>query len=115
MFSVDSISLNDREYNINQIEKIQIQTDDYENRLISVYGLDGNRSNGIDNSIKITLTYSKKIFSQFQINYENQLWNFEDILVHYCKLNKLNYHNLLKVLNLEDYNQIQNFKKKHCL
>lgn len=114
-FTPDSIFLNNIELSLKDIDIIRFDASDYEGSLISIYGFDGNLSNGTDNIIEIKLKNSTKIKSQFQLNYENQLWKIEEILVYYCKLKKLNYYNLLNILNLEDYDQIQNFKKKHGL
>ena len=114
-FSFNSISIKNSEYSLSEITKVHIVACDYTDRLNSLYGFDGHRSNGIDNSIEITLNNLEIIHSNFQLNYENQLWKIENILIHYCKNNKLSYYNLLNILNLTDYNQIQKFKKKHCL
>lgn len=114
-FSLNSISIGNSEFSVNEIEKLHIVASDYTDRLNSLYGFSGNRSHGIDNSIEITLDNSKRIRVNFQLNYEDQLWKIENILIHYCKINKLSYYNLLNILNLTDYNQIQKFKQKHSL
>jgi len=114
-FQKDKIVIDKIGYQLNDIKKISIEnTFDYKGRYTYSKGnFDGSLSNGIENELLIYLNDDEKIQVNFQQVNEDDILNEREILIHYSNRGKLHYLNLLKILRIEDYGEIQNFKTKY--
>lgn len=118
-FHEDQIVLNEKPYFIEDIRKIEIITIDYIGKPIttSIYttNFDSNRSNGTDNDLKMTLNTGENIEIKFQQEFKNQILNEKNTLIKYCNVGKLNYLNLLSILNITEHKEIQEFKRNNLI
>jgi hypothetical protein len=118
-FHEDKIVFNEKPYFIEDIRKIEIITIDYIGKPIttSIYttNFDSNRSNGTDNDLKITLNTGENIKIKFQQEFKNQILNEKNTLIKYSNLGKLNYLNLLSILNITEHKEIQEFKRNNLI
>jgi hypothetical protein len=112
-FKNDRIIINEKEYLINFIQKIELNACDYKGAYSGFRNFDGTLSNGVDNTLKIYLNDNDKIEINFQQNLENELRNEKDILLNYCNNGKLHYLNLLDILGINNYEEIQKFKSEN--
>lgn len=114
-FQKDKIVIDKIGYQLNDIKKISIEnTFDYKGRYTYSKGnFDGSLSNGLENELLIYLNNDEKIQVNFQQVNEDDILNEREILIHYSNRGKLHYLNLLKILRIEDYGEIQNFKTKY--
>lgn len=110
-FQKHKIIVGDKEYLLDEIQKIEITAFDFRGAIKTYKGnFDGNLSNGVDNLLKLYLTNQNKIELNFQQIIKNEIRNEKEILINYCNLNKLHYLNLLEILDINDYDEIQRFK-----
>ena len=118
-FQEDQIVINEKPYFIEDIRKIEIITIDYIGKPIttSIYttNFDSNRSNGTDNELKMTLNTGENIKIKFQQEFKDQILNEKNTLIKYCNVGKLNYLNLLSILNITEHKEIQEFKKNNLI
>ena len=118
-FHEDQIVINEKPYFIEDIRKIEIITIDYIGKPIttSIYttNFDSNRSNGTDNELKMTLNTGENIKIKFQQEFKNQILNEKNTLIKYCNGGKLNYLNLLSILNITEHKEIQEFKRNNLI
>ena len=113
-FISNAIIINEQTYFIDKIKNIEISSFDFKGRFAWFKGnLDGNKSNGTENVLKITLIDNKVIKINFEQIHENQIFSEKEALINYCNSGKMNYLNLIDTLNIKDYKEIQNFKKKN--
>jgi hypothetical protein len=108
---MDSINIKENNYLLEEINKIEIKYNDTLGDYIS-YQISFNPlfSNGTDNYIKLTLKTGDKITCYFQQT-KNEKINFnKNQLINYYKKNKISWLALLDVLEITDYNKIQEFK-----
>lgn len=110
-FQKHKVIVGDKEYLLDEIQKIEINAFDFKGAIKTYKGnFDGNLSNGVDNLLKLYLTNQNKIELNFQQIIKNEIRNEKEILINYCNLNKLHYLNLLEILDINDYDEIQRFK-----
>ena len=57
------------------------------------------------------LKFYKNLKYNFQQDFEHDILNVKDTLIEYSKQGKLHFLNLIDILNITDYNEIQEFKK----
>lgn len=57
------------------------------------------------------LKFYKNFKYNFQQDFEHDILNVKDTLIEYSKQGKLHFLNLIDILNITDYNEIQEFKK----
>ena len=69
-------------------------------------------SNGLNNSFILTLKSGKQIEYNFLQTKSEQLKFYKDVLTNYHKNGIISWLELLNILNIEDYNEIQKFKKE---
>ena len=115
VFQKDKILIDDTGYHLDNIKKISIEnTFDYKGRYTYSKGnFDGSLSNGVENELLIYLNNDEKIQVNFQQVNEDDILNEREILIHYSNRGKLHYLNLLKILQIQNYDEIQNFKTKY--
>jgi hypothetical protein len=112
-FQKGKIIIGDKEYLLNEIQKIEINAFDFRGEINTYRGnFDGNLSNGVNNLLKLYLANQIKLEINFQQIVKNEIRNEEEILIAYCNQNKLHYFNLLEILGINDYDEIQKFKKE---
>ncbi|WP_291109962.1 hypothetical protein [Flavobacterium sp. UBA6195] len=109
----DKIIAGNKTFLIDSIKKIEINGGDYYGQLeISGYvDPDGSVKNGTTNFIEIILHNNEKFKYNFQQVFEHDILNVKDTLIEYSKQGKLHFLNLIDILNISDYNEIQEFKK----
>ena len=112
-FKNDRIIINEKEYLIDVIQKIEINAFDYKGAYSGFRNFDGTLSNGVDNKLKIYVNANEKIQINFQQNFDNEIRKEKDILINYCNAGKFNYLNLLDILGINNYEEIQKFKSEH--
>jgi len=110
----DSIKINYKEIALSDIEKIDFQVSDYQDRLINTFRGDFNPklSNGVYNYCKIKFSNGETMDIQFQQLYKNDFLRTRDYLIGYHKKGKLTFMQLIHSLNIEGHKNIQEFKKK---
>jgi len=109
----DKIIINEKEYLLNIIQKIEISAFDFKGAYSGYRNFDGTLSNGVDNKMVIYLVDNNKIELNFQQNFENEIRNESKILIDYCNQGKLHYLNLLEILGINNYEEIQKFKSEN--
>lgn len=115
-FLEDKIIIGDKQYLLEDIQKIEINAFDFKGLIIYSKGdLDGNLSNGVDNLLKIYLANQNKIEINFQQIVKNEIRNDQVNLISYCNQNKLHYLNLLQIMGINNYYEIQKFKKEKLI
>ncbi len=112
-FLFNSVKINEREILLEKVQKIEINAFDFKGAYASSKNLDGTFSNGVNNTIKIYLIDGTKTEVFFQQIIENQIRNEKQNLINYCNQGKLHYLNLLEMLGINNYEEIQNFKKEY--
>jgi hypothetical protein len=112
-FGMDSILINQKEYLITEIENISISATDIKGNFIG-YSAHFSRklSNGLKNKITLKLKNGKEIKCNFLQTERKRIKNFKNILTSYYLKEKMSWLHLLDSLEIEDYNEIQIFKKE---
>lgn len=99
---------------LSEVEKLTINAQDYNGlrHFSLMYTVYPSISNGFNNTLCVKL-FSKEIIQlNFEQKYERQLGKInKDVLIQYHKAGVLSLMNLLEILEIEDYNEIQEFKK----
>ena len=109
----DKIILNNQIIFITDVTNLNINLTDYKGKRF--IGLANtwfpSLSNGFGNSVSIHLKTTEKIEAHFEQKYEGEfVIKTKDILIDYYKNGKLSFLNLLDILEIEDYDEIQAFK-----
>lgn len=113
-FTAEGIMIDEKLFHINSIKKIEIESFDYKGRSINhKRAFKARKSLGTRNKLKIVLNNktTKELF--FQQTTKNQIFRDKYILIEYCNLDKIHYLNLLEILKISDYDEIQMFKNKY--
>lgn len=111
----DCISIGSKIYHLNDIKKIGITNLDYYGAFISRSrsSFESSLSHGVGNAIVITLNTDEHINCKFQQINEDEMMDAKDILLNYHQKGKIHFIQLMDALNITDYNDIQEFKKKY--
>lgn len=111
-FKTDSIIINETEYKIEEIERINITNNDFYCKHIgSGSGFDSNLSNGVDNHLTLILKSKQKIQCQFEMYNEYDMGKNDDILINYYSHGKLNFEQLLTIFKVKGKKEIEDFKE----
>lgn len=112
-FTENSIYINSNKYVIEDISKIEFGLGDYFDKTGPITEGDFKPaiSNGVDNFINIHLKDGQKIKVHFQIMQQDDFLKMRHLLIHYFCQNKLTFLRLTQLLRIDDYNEIQEFKK----
>ena len=113
-FYENSIKVENDEYNIEKIQKLEFfltydVKGDFTNNLLN---FTPHLSNGLNNSFILTLKNGKQIEYNFLQTKSEQIKYYKDVLTNYHKNGIISWLELLNTLNIEDYNEIQKFKKE---
>ncbi|HEY6143600.1 MAG TPA: hypothetical protein VIV55_09330 [Flavobacterium sp.] len=113
-FKLDSIIIDQKQYSIDEIEKISIVNNDFYGKLTRVLSplFDSNLSNGVDNHLTLTLKDKRKVSCMFEIYREQDIRKLDEILINYYSLGKIDFYILIKILKLE-HDEIEDFKKRY--
>ena len=109
----EKIIVNDNEYLIDEIKKIEVYGGDYKGKWISKNKTDfGNAlSNGVENAIKIVMENNKEtIIINFLQTEKREIKKAEKQLINYHKKGKIHWLQLIEILDINNYDEIQKFK-----
>ena len=113
-FYENHINIENIEYRLDEIKKLEF---------FSTYDVRGNftnhllefaphLSNGLSNRFILTLKTGKQIENNFLQTQSEQIKFYKDVLTNYHKNGIISWLELLNVLNIEDYDEIQKFKNQ---
>ena len=110
-FHENKIKVDKTEYEIEKIKKIEIYVGDYKGRWKPTGKTDYNNalSNGVENVLRIIME-NETIAVYFEQNVKNEIKLAEKQLVNYYKAGKIHWLHLIDVLEINDYDEIQQFK-----
>lgn len=112
IFENDKIIINDRVIKIEELNKLDFFIGDYRGkRNIGDKDFNGKIANGVNNYISYYLKDNKKEIVYFQLQDEYAIRNISEQLVQYHLAGKLHFLNLIDILGISDYDDIQLFKK----
>ena len=112
IFSSDWISIDGKKHSLNTFKKIDFTVYDYFNKWEYRRDFNPVRSNGTGNKLILTLLDGEIIELHFQLMHENQMKRLEEHLKHYYSIGILHFLKLIDLLGIDDYEDIQEFKKK---
>ena len=108
----NSIRVNKVIYELEEISDILVNAFDYEGRFINATSqFTRHLSNGLDNEIIIKLKNGTEVKCHFFQSKGHRIKNFRDMLISYHLNGKMSWLNLLNVLEIEKYKEIQEFKR----
>ena len=110
----DKIIIGERTILLPEINNIRAEINDFdEKKLFILYMTPYPKiSNGYNNILEIDLIGKEKIIIHFQQKYENEFSRInKDLLIEYYKKSKISFLNLIDILEINDYEEIQKFKK----
>ncbi|GGD89838.1 hypothetical protein [Planktosalinus lacus] len=108
------VILGKEHFKLDEILNITIKSDDYEDKFsfVLVNTSYPCKSAGVDNYFEIKLNDSSVRKVQFKQNYEDEfIKKNRDMLIYFCKLDKISFLALTVILNIDDYDEIQKLKK----
>jgi len=109
----DSIIINKSKYELNEINKIMIHSHDYEGQFVNgTFEFARHISNGLNNEMKLKLSNGNEINCHFLQTKGQRIKNFRDVLINYHLKGKMSWLHLLNILEMEDFDEIQIFKKE---
>jgi len=113
-FWEDRIQVGNNEYNLEQINKIEfIGAYDIKGMFVnSILEFSPHLSNGLDNQFFLILKNGEKIKCNFLQTESEKIELFNEIFIHYHKKGIISWLQLLEILNIQDYDEIQKFKKE---
>ena len=114
VFHQDKIELSERVFDLSSISHIDLS------KAYDVRGTSKNHmvsmiprlSNGLDNTFNMTLVSGENVSCNFLQTETEKLAHFREVLVHYHKFGILSWLGLIKTLEIEDYDEIQSFKRQ---
>jgi hypothetical protein len=111
---LESVAIGSEVFFINDIKKIEINNFDYEGhfKYTSRGSFEANLSQGIGNSMIITLNSGEKKGCQFRQQYADDMCDAKSELINYYKKGKIHFLHLIDILKIADYDEIQEFKKE---
>lgn len=112
IFENDSISVDNRVYELDDISKINFAIIDHKDLYIGRRGgLDGRKSQGVGNTFSFMVD-NKQLTYQFQLLYKGQIKEIKDQLISYHIAGKLHFLHLIELLGITKYEDIQEFKQQ---
>lgn len=112
-FGVSSISFNDKDYKLKEIEKVSFSSNDVKgDSLLYLRGISPSLSNGLNNSLTLKLIDGTKVEAVFLQTKTRRLKFYKEILTFYYLENKFSWLHLLDILEMNNYEEIQIFKKE---
>ena len=113
-FRNDQIQIDRENHNLSEIKELDfIQAFDIRGKFVnSLLEFTPHLSNGLDNVLIIRLKNGQNLKCNFQQTDTDRLKHFREILVHYHKNGILEWSQLLDLLEITEYDKIQEFKKE---
>ncbi len=112
IFESERIIINGKEFDIASLTKISFVILDYKGMFIGGRGdLNGRKSNGVGNRIALYKNGTPQVY-YFQLEYKGQLKNIKEQLIQYHLAGKLHFLQLIDILGISKYDEIQEFKKE---
>jgi len=112
-FEINAIIINGAKYELNEISKISIRSSDFEGQFFPTqFALARHSSNGLNNEFTLNLNNGNEIKCHFLQTKGQRIKNYKNLLSNYHLKGKMSWLHLLEVLEMEDYNEIQLFKKE---
>ncbi|WP_149277723.1 hypothetical protein [Pareuzebyella sediminis] len=110
----DRIQIDDESYSLSEIKNLDfVQAFDIRGKFVnSMMEFTPHLSNGLDNVLAIRLKNGQDLKCNFQQTETDRLKHFNEILVHYHKNGILGWLSLLDLLEITEYDKIQEFKKE---
>ncbi|MDT0541097.1 hypothetical protein [Croceitalea sp. P059] len=110
----DRIQIDEESYNLSEIKKLDfIQAFDIRGKFVnSMLEFTPHLSNGLDNIFAIRLKNGLDLKCNFQQTETDRIKHFKEMLVHYHKNGILGWLQLLDLLEITEYDKIQEFKKE---
>lgn len=112
IFFEDKIILGEETILISEVKKIKIYNENHKGKYLWRKTLKPKLQQGIDNSIKIELLNGEIITKYFLQNKKNEITTVGTILKKYHTHNKIHFQNLIELLGMNDYNEIQKLKRE---
>jgi hypothetical protein len=112
-FHNDKIKVKETEYEIENIKKIEIYSGDYRGKWKSTNKSEYNNalSNGVNNALRIIMDNTKEnVVIYFEQTQKSEIKIAEKQLINYYKARKIHWLHLLEILEINDYDEIQQFK-----
>tara|TARA_R110001632_G_scaffold103536_1_gene212270 strand:- start:1296 stop:1889 length:594 start_codon:yes stop_codon:yes gene_type:complete len=110
---INTIIVNGAKYELKEISKISIHSSDFEGQTINTqFIFNRHSSNGLNNQLTLKLVNGKEIKCNFLQTKGQRIKNFKSLLTNYYLKGKMSWLHLLEVLEMEDFNEIQIFKKE---
>ena len=113
-FHHSNIRLNNQTYDLPEILNLDFQqTSDVRGKFVNaMLEFTPHLSNGLDNKLVITFKDGKVLKYHFLQTETEQVKHFKELLVHYYLNGLIRWLQLIEVLEIEDYSEIQKFKKE---
>jgi len=109
----DSILIEKKTYLINDINEIEIYCEDIKGQFVnSTLEFSPHLSNGLNNVIRLKLKNGEKVSYSFLQTEREQVKYFKKELTEYFTRGKMSWLHLLTILDMNDYDEIQKFKKE---
>ncbi len=114
VFENDRILINNKTFKTDLLTKMSISVRDHKGMYIGSRGdLDGRRSQGVDNSVSLYRPDKKNpLVYYFQLDRKDQLKDIREQLIHYHLAGKLHFLQLIDILDITRYEDIQEFKRE---
>ena len=113
-FFDDKIRISEMIFTFEEIKTIEIVAKDFEGDVnVSEKGFNPMKSRGVNNSLKLNLSNGNNITVNFLQKTEDALIKNKELLLSYYKKDKISFLELMKLLKIENYSDIQAFKLKH--
>ena len=113
-FEKEKITFDQQIFRLEDFKKIEITNNDYYGRLKSYSkgNFNSTISNGVDNKIEITFYNGEKKMFYFELYNSEDLQKVKEELINYYLNGKMHFLNLIDVLGITKYEEIQNFKEE---
>lgn len=105
----DSITIGDRLIHLSEVLNMSLSVDDYEGSTING-GYSHKYSIGVQNYFNLKLKSGETIHLMFQMQSASDLSRARDLFIHYYESEILHFINLIDILGIQDYDEIQKFK-----
>lgn len=108
----NSININNRGFQFEEVKNIEISNDDYYGKLVGISKGNFNcaLSNGVNNYIKIKLYSGEIIINYFELYYANDFQKLRNELINFYLNGKIEFENLASVLGEKSKKEINELK-----
>lgn len=113
ILKIDSIKIIETEFTLDEISTIKIHSSDIKGEIIN-HSIEFSRklSNGLKNEITLKLKNGNIVKTHFLQTKNERIKFSKEFLINYHKKGKISWLQLLDILEINNYDEIQNFKKE---